>query len=198
MSRTIALAAEARTIAEIPRLSILTPEIQPGCQHSDPTRLTIDVPNLGITGFEADEILHERLGVTCELPLLQHLTFIISLGNRMEDIQKLVRACTILSQLALDRTISLPLISYPSFIPHPLQVSPREAYFAVTETVAISEASDRLCGELICPYPPGIPLLMPGEIITSAAINYLQQVLTAGGTITGCKDPTLQTIQTLK
>ena len=198
MSRTIALATEAQTIAEIPPLSILTPEIQPGCQHFDPTRLTIDVSKLGITGFEADEILHERLGVTCELPLLQHLTFIITLGNNVEDIQQLVEACRTLSESAASEVISLPALTQPLSFTHPLQVSPREAYFAVTETVAISEASDRLCGELICPYPPGIPLLMPGEIITSAAIDYLQQVLVAGGTITGCEDPTLQTIQTLK
>ena len=199
MSRTIALATEARTIAEIPRLSVLTPEIQPGCQHFDPTRLTIDVSKLGITGFEADEILHERLEVTCELPLLQHLTFIISLGNTTEDIQQLIKACRTLSKSAASEVISLPALIQPSsFISHPLQVSPREAYFAVTETVKIDGASDRLCGELICPYPPGIPLLMPGEIITSEAIDYLQQVLAVGGTITGCKDPTLQTIQTLK
>ena len=199
MSRTIALATEAQTIAEIPCLSILTPRIQPGCRHFDPTRLTIDVSKLGITGFEADEILHERLGVTCELPLLQYLTFIISLGNTTVDIQKLVRACKTLSQLATDRTISPPsILSHSPSSIYPSQVSPREAYFAVTETVALGEASDRLCGELICPYPPGIPLLMPGEIITSEAIEYLQQVLAAGGTITGCKDPTVQTIQTLK
>ena len=199
MSQTIALATEAR-VAQIPQLSVLTPKIQPGCQHFDPTRLTINVSKLGITGFEADEILHEQLGVTCELPLWQHLTFIISLGNTIEDIQKLIRACKSLSQLASERTISPPsILLHPlSFIPHPLRVSPREAYFAPTETVHIDRASDRLCGELICPYPPGIPLLMPGEIITSEAIEYLQQVSAAGGTITGCKDPTLQTLQTLK
>ena len=201
MSRTITLATEARTkIAAIPNLSVLMPEKQAGCQYLDPTRLTIDVSQLGITGFTADEILHEQLGVTCELPLLHHLTFIISLGNNAEDIQQLISACQTLSQLAIERTIALPLIlPHPlSFIPHPLQVSPREAYFAATETIPINQASDRLCGELICPYPPGIPLLMPGEIITNEAINCLKQTVAAGGTITGCNDPTLKTIQILK
>lgn len=200
MSHTIALAYEARKIAEIPYLSVLTPKIQPGCQYIDLTRLTINVSQLGITGFEADEILHEQLGVTCELPLLQHLTFIISLGNTTEDIQQLIRGCKTLSELPIERATSEPLnLPNPvSAILHPSQVSPREAYFAPTETVSIEEASDRLCGELICPYPPGIPLLMPGETITVAALQYLQQVLAAGGTITGCNDPTLQTLQTIK
>ena len=201
MSRTISLAIEARNqLAKIPNLSVFKPNISPGCQHFDCTRLTLDVSQLGITGFEADAILHEQLGVTCELPLLHHLTFIISLGNNSEDIQKLIQACTTLSKLANGiPTHSSSFIPYPSsFILHPSSLSPKDCYFAPTISVPIKQAGDRLCGELICPYPPGIPALMPGEKITPQAIDYLQQVLAAGGTITGCNDPTLKTIQVLK
>lgn len=203
MSKTITLATQARQIAQIANLSIFQPEMQPGCQHFDPTRLTIDVSRLGITGFEADEILH-GLGVTCELPLLQHLTFIISLGNTTEDIQKLIQACRTLSQSKVKgqkyhESMTLKVKSQQlSVIGDRSITTPREAYFKATETIPMSEAGDRLCGELICPYPPGIPLLMPGEIITPEAIEYLQQILAAGGTIMGCKDPTLKTIQILQ
>ncbi|MGF1589254.1 MAG: aminotransferase class I/II-fold pyridoxal phosphate-dependent enzyme [Pleurocapsa sp.] len=201
MSQAIAMSNEAKNkIAEMTNLSIFTPKIQPGCQHFDITRLTLNLSKLGITGFEADEILHEQLGVTCELPSLQHLTFIISLGNTADDIHQLIQACETLSQSITPRIISFPPILPHSSccIPHTLKVSPREAYFTDTETIPIKEASDRLCGELICPYPPGIPLLMPGEVIAIEAIEYLQQVLAAGGTITGCNDPTLQTLQIFK
>ena len=199
MARTIAIAEYAQTeIAKIPNLSVLDLRIQPGCEYLDPTRLTIDVSQLGITGFEADEILHEQLNVTCELPLLHHLTFIISLGNNEADIEQLISACKKLPYLV---TPSPPHPITPS--PHHLltpspHLSPRQAYFAATETIPIQSAGDRLCGELICPYPPGIPLLMPGEVITAEAITYLKEILTAGGTITGCNDPTLGTIQALK
>ncbi|MEM8675194.1 MAG: aminotransferase class I/II-fold pyridoxal phosphate-dependent enzyme [Cyanobacteria bacterium P01_G01_bin.67] len=206
MQQTISFAIEAhQKIAEIPHLSVFLSPTQPGIKYLDPTRLTIDISQLGITGFEADEILHEQLGVTCELPLLQHLTFIISLGNTAKDIQQLIQACLALSQKNTVKTIKsnsavTQLLSLP---PHPTKVSPRSAYFATKETITLSQASDQhcgelICGELICPYPPGIPLLMPGEAITVEAVNYLQQVLAAGGTITGCNDPTLQTIQILK
>ena len=199
MSKTMAIANEARNkIAEIPNLSVLNPTQQPGCKYLDLTRLTIKVSQLGITGFEADEILHEQLGVTCELPLLQHLTFIISLGNTAEDIQKLIQAC---NSLPHSPTLPLPYFStlpLPHFSTLPLPHSPRDAYFANTETIPVEQASDRLCGELICPYPPGIPVLMPGEIISIEVIDYLKQVMAAGGTITGCKDPTFRTIETLK
>ena len=207
MTRTIELARTARKqLATIPKLSVLEPKIRPGCvakpcrkaYRFDITRLTINLSQLGITGFEADEILHEQLGVTCELPLLEHLTFIISLGNTQEDIQQLISSCKTLSQHSRSPQTYSPIPPYPH---PPISLnshSPRDAYFAPTETIAINEASDRLCGELICPYPPGIPLLMPGEVITTEAIEYLQRVVAAGGTITGCKDPSLQTIQTIK
>ena len=200
MSQAIALATEARNeIAQIPHLSVLNPAIQPGCKDLDPTRLTINVSQLGITGFKADEILHQQLGVTCELPLLQHLTFIISLGNTQEDIQQLIEACSVLSYQPSAISHQPSAISYyPSHLSLEPAISPRQAYFRATETVPIEQASDRFCGELICPYPPGIPLLMPGEIITPEVIKYLKQLIAAGATITGCKDPSLQTIETLK
>jgi arginine decarboxylase len=220
MSQAIALATEAsHKIAEIPHLSVLNPQVQPGFRYLDPTRLTINVSQLGITGFAADEILHEQLGVTCELPLLQHLTFIISLGNTESDIQQLIEACLALSPsgstVCSSRGTRPTQLSHsqPSAISHQTSVlnhypfdlslnsapvSPRQAYFMSTETVPLEQAGDRLCGELICPYPPGIPLLMPGEVITMAAVAYLKQIVAAGGTITGCNDPTIETIQTLK
>ena len=198
MNQTITLAGEAREkLTAIPNLSILKPQISPSSQHFDSTRLTINVSRLGMTGFEADEILHNELGVTCELPLLKHLTFIVSLGNTAADIQQLIQACQTLSP-RLNSPYPNPLSPYNlnSILSNPT-LTLRQAYFAPTETVPISQASDRLCGELICPYPPGIPLLMPGEMITIEAIEYLHQVLTAGGTVTGCKDTTLKTIQVL-
>lgn len=199
LTQTIELAQEGReAIALIPNLSVLELEIQPGYEDLDPTRLTINVSRLGITGFEADEILHEQLGVTCELPLLEHLTFIISLGNTTEDIQQLIQACHQLVKLSPPN--NYPQVITPRLLPHSYQLvmSPRDAYFASIETIPLSAARDRLCGELICPYPPGIPLLMPGEVITQESIIYLQQMVAQGVTITGCNDPTLQTIQALK
>jgi arginine decarboxylase len=74
-------------------------------------------------------------------------------------------------------------------------ISPRDAFFAAAQTVPIDQAIDQISAELICPYPPGIPVLLPGERITAAAIDYLQTVQRSGGFISGCVDPELQTIQ---
>ncbi|WP_293353718.1 MULTISPECIES: aminotransferase class I/II-fold pyridoxal phosphate-dependent enzyme [unclassified Microcoleus] len=224
MMQTLDLAAKARShISQIPGLSVLEPLNTPGFVALDRTRLTVKVSDLGITGFAADEILHSELGVTAELPMPQHLTFIISLGNTETDIDNLVKALTLLAErskfgneqcagfngwiLQEEATSNnqdfspLPLSHSP--IPPlspspPPSLSPREAFFSPAETVAIDKAVDRLSAELICPYPPGIPVLMPGEIITPQALEYLQQILADGGKITGCSDPRLQTLKVVR
>lgn len=198
MTKTLQLAEKANhKLKKIKDISVLEFEPQPGFTYLDRTRLTVDVSQLGLTGFEADEILHQQLGVTCELPLPKHLTFIITFGNNIEDIDKLIKAFITLSDFRL------PTPNSPSgkkLFAQTLQspISPREAFFAVTETLPIEQSVNRICGELICPYPPGIPVLMPGEIITLEAINYLQQVLVLGSAITGCSDPSLKTIKVIK
>ena len=198
MSYSLNLADTAiAEISQIPGLSVLEWEQKPGFKYLDRTRLTVDVSQLGITGYEADEILHQHLGVTCELPLLKHLTFIITFGNTDKDIEKLIAALKTLSksysnsaQTSVSTTFNTPPDSM-------LQLSPREAYFAPTETIPLKESGDRICGELICPYPPGIPALMPGEVITQQAIDYLQQILDSGAIITGCKDENLKNIEVI-
>jgi arginine/lysine/ornithine decarboxylase len=237
MTKTLLLAENARSrISLIPGLSVLEPLNTPGFAALDRTRLTVKVSDLGITGFAADEILHSELAVTAELPMPQHLTFIISLGNTESDIDNLVKAFTLL-KVTSDTIVNKPLMggqdAHPTIkftlcgtgilpvlengatshldgrsqkedeiLPHPIfsppPLSPRDAFFLPAETLAADKAVDRLCAELICPYPPGIPVLMPGEIITPEAVDYLQQVLTAGGKITGCSDRNLQTLKVVR
>jgi arginine decarboxylase len=163
-----------------------------GGHRHDRTRLTITVAGLGITGFTADEILTTQFGVICELPSLQHLTFIFSIGTTDWDCDRLVHAIGQLVQQAH------PIASIPAatqFPPPETVISPREAFFAVAQTVPIAQSINQVSAELICPYPPGIPLLLPGERITQESIDYLKMVQRSGGFISGCADPELQTIQ---
>jgi len=227
MAQTLLLADTARDrLSQIPGLSVLEPSNTPGFAALDRTRLTVKVSDLGITGFVADEIMHSELAVTAELPMPQHLTFIISLGNTESDIDNLVKAFTVLAEKSkfgsgfysefngFNSSIFKELgirdqedFSYPPLSPSPPlplspsptpPLSPREAFFSPAETVGIDQAVDRLGAELICPYPPGIPVLMPGEIITPEALDYLQQILAAGGKITGCSDRGLQTLKVVR
>ncbi|AFY75540.1 arginine/lysine/ornithine decarboxylase [Pleurocapsa sp. PCC 7327] len=204
LERTIRLADEARSrIGQIPGLSVLQPKPTktPGFYALDPTRLTVTVSALGIDGFAADEIFYEQLGVTAELPTLQHLTFIITLGNTAEDSDRLVDAFKHLSdKYRSEGTGKIEGQSLPKFPPSPNSMpvlSPRAAFFSPTETIPISQAIGRISAETICPYPPGIPILLPGEAITEDAIASLQRIVGAGGFVSGCADASLQTLRVI-
>lgn len=203
MRRTLQLADEARTqIGQIPGLSVLETADTPGFVAIDRTRLTVTVSRLGLTGFEVDEILYQH-SVIAEFPSMEHLTFIISLGNKEEDIVKLVQAFATLAKkyqtasYPVKKTRGLDFVEMPDRYEMPL-ISPREAFFASTETLPFEQISQRISAELVCPYPPGIPILMPGEVITPTALEYLSTIKAMGGTISGCTDPTLRTLKVVK
>ncbi|ANV83951.1 lysine decarboxylase [Picosynechococcus sp. PCC 7003] len=198
---TFALAQQARqTLASIPGLKIFDPQPQTGIEYFDPTRLTIDVSGLGLTGYAADEILTEPFGVIAELPLGRSLTFILTFGNTEQDIQRLINAFQKLSQnnqaqYPLDRP-KIPTTQPETCYGLP-QLSPRQAFFATSRAVALEASLNQICAELICPYPPGIPAMMPGEKITAATLASLRQTLQLGGVITGANDPSLNTIRVI-
>lgn len=196
MSRTLQLAQNARNqISQIPGLSVLELTIAtPGFVALDKTRLTVNVSGLGITGFAVDEILVD-CGVIAELPSLQNLTFIISLGNTDADIEQLVQAMKIATKhkqvLAMESAIA------PFNHESKLALTPRQAFYADTETLPIEQTYNSICAELVCPYPPGIPVLIPGEVVTTEAIIYLQKIQSLGGYISGCADSSLQTLKVI-
>ncbi len=193
---------ESGAILSTPNTQLPTPNspienyLNPGFIALDQTRLTIKVSNIGFSGYEADEILHQELGVTCELPSFQNLTFIISPGNTKADINKLVTGLVSLSDrgrvnLPTNHGTKLDLQVTDFSIP----VSPRDAFFAQKDCLPIEKSVGYISAELICPYPPGIPVLIPGEIITEKHLQILEQVRANGGIITGCSDPNLKTIK---
>ncbi|QLE58871.1 aminotransferase class I/II-fold pyridoxal phosphate-dependent enzyme [Nostoc sp. TCL26-01] len=201
MSQTLQLANDAREkISQIPGLSVLqlSPDkISPGFTDLDQTRLTVNVAGLGLTGFAAEEILDEQLGVTAEFATLQHLTFIISLGNTFADIEQLVQGCNILAKQPLNNS-QLVDIKINNNLEYALMVSPRQAFFANHKTLPIEQTINQICAEIVCPYPPGIPILMPGELITKSAIEYLQHIQRLGGFITSCHDTNLSNLKIVK
>ena len=77
----------------------------------------------------------------------------------------------------------------------PAAMAPRAAFFAATERVPLGDAAlGRVCAELLCPYPPGVPLLVPGEPVTAAAVATLRATLASGGVVVGASDPGLETV----
>jgi arginine decarboxylase len=158
----------------------------------DRTRITVRTADAGFSGYDADDFLYAR-GVAAELPTDRHLTFVVTIGNTEADIDRALAAFRDLEALrspvkpdpSSDHAIPLP-ISPPFSEP---VIRPRDAFFRPSEMIALADSRDRLSAATLCPYPPGIPLLIPGERITQAAIDTLQQILAAGGTVTGWSQP---------
>lgn len=77
----------------------------------------------------------------------------------------------------------------------PQRMAPRAAFFAPSEAVATDAAVGRICAELLCPYPPGVPVLCPGEAVTREALASLRRAVTGGGVVVGASDPCLRTLR---
>jgi len=205
MEQTLALACDARQrLSELPGLRVLGLPQRPGFTHLDLTRLTVAVEGLGMSGFEVDEKLCADYGAIAELPSPNRLTFIVSLGNRPADIDRLVAGFTAISKTALplfeaaletcSDTTAEQLLDFRA-LTSKVACTPRAAFYAQQRTVEIQAAIGHIAAEAVCPYPPGIPVLLPGEVITAEAVSYLQQVQAQGGVISGCADETLATLR---
>lgn len=188
LGKAIELAEEAR--AKINRIEglhcLMAEEVRRAGDFTlDVTKLTISVKGLGLTGFEASGILNTEFNIQVEMADLYHLLVIISIGDRRDDLKRLVSA---LEALALryakpGRRSSIP------FIPPPFEgsllIPPREAYFASSEYLPLRKAEGRISSDIVAIYPPGIPILVPGEEVTSSAIEYLFHQSSYGARLDG-------------
>ncbi|VAH96908.1 unnamed protein product [Triticum turgidum subsp. durum] len=194
----VAMALETRDqLMVIPGLSVL----DLSCFASDfpaidPLRVTLSASDLHLSGYEADDILEEHQ-IVCELVGTQAVTFAVNLGTRRQDVQKLVQCAKHLSDKYISANESR--FSKHNYVCSPLdkffvKLPPREAFFTKKRRVCMEDSLGEICGELICPYPPGIPVLIPGEVVTQDSLSYLVNVRDQGMTISGAADGELNSI----
>ncbi|ASN05899.1 aminotransferase class I/II-fold pyridoxal phosphate-dependent enzyme [Virgibacillus necropolis] len=196
----INLANRARhAINKIPHLYCVGNEIvgSEAIYDFDPTKLIISVKDLGITGYDAEVWLRENYAIEVELSDLYNLLCIITPGDTMETVHVLETA---LNQMAKDRlnhraakeiTVSVPEIPL-------LALSPRDAFYAETEVISFSKSAGRISAESIMVYPPGIPIFIPGEIITEENIAYIHKNINNGLPVQGLQDESLENIHVIK
>ncbi len=156
----------------------------------DPTKVTVNVQGLGLTGQEAEEILRRELKVQCELSDAANLLFLITFADDFETTSKLIDALKHLPQRPPIKILP-PLMSKSISV---AKLSPRETFYAPAEVVALNESVGRICAEEITLYPPGIPLIMPGEEISAHVIELIHQ---STGRVIGANDSILATIKVI-
>ncbi|MGM0897670.1 MAG: aminotransferase class I/II-fold pyridoxal phosphate-dependent enzyme [Bacillota bacterium] len=200
IDQTIRLAQDARKrINKIQHLQCVGKELlnSSATYDMDPTKLLISVKNLGITGHQAEEWLRENANIEIELSDLYNILCLVTLGDSRKEINLLVNALQRMSDsLETEHAIAEPTVLLPE-IPR-LAMTPRDAFYAETEIVPIDEAVGRISAEFIMIYPPGIPIFIPGEIITEENISYIHTNIAAGLPVQGPEDDSLQSLHVIK
>ncbi len=205
MGRTLALARRARhELAAIPGIRLLGREHALGAGRGffdlDETKLVIGISGIGMDGRHAQSVLNRVYGVQPELGGTDHVLCILTLGNTDEDVDRLVAAFKDMAQEGSDRravrTDGRLAVEALRLLPE-LVIPPRDAFFAEEETVAFDDAIGRIVAEVVTPYPPGIPLLMPGERINTDVASLLKALARADTPISA-SDPQLDTVKVVK
>ena len=155
----------------------------------DATKVTVNVSGLGLSGREAEEILRRDLKIQCELSDAENLLFLITFADDERTISKLIEALKLLPHCPQKKICSTPPPKNFSVT----ELSPRETFYAPVETVEQKKSVGRICAEEITFYPPGIPLLVPGEKISAEVAALLEREKFSR--VIGAADKTLATIK---
>lgn len=199
LERTIELAENARArLQRIPGVGVLD-AASLGVPTYDLTKLVIDVHGLGLTGFEVEHELRYRYGLGPEMSDLTSVICLVTIGDSGESIDKLVSAFEALSRnrsaFAQDGATTTMRSSGAVIAPGIQAMSPRDAFFSHQRAIPLEHAAGEISAELVIPYPPGIPVLAPGDVITVEKLDYLKFGAQSGMYISGSADPQLRTIQ---
>ena len=155
----------------------------------DPTKIVLRVQQLGASGVDIEREL-QAVGIRVEMADRDTIVFLATLSDSAEDFEKLADALIpILKRVQEQRRESATALSW-SVVPT-RGISMRDAYFAKTEMVSSLEAEGRISADLIAPYPPGVAVVAPGEILTAQILDGLKSSKDAGVRIAYATDPTL-------
>lgn len=198
VGRAVRLAEKLRrAINEIDGLWSFGPEYTdyPGATGLDTTKITVQVTALGLSGVEAEAILRHEYKVQCELSDARNLLFILSYADGEEQADYLLEALQGLARDHHRATVAASAVAaeLPA-VPAP-GMTPREAFFAPKGSVPFGEAEGRIAAEQVMFYPPGIPILCPGDIIDAASLHYIRAMQSLGLKVVGPRDASLRELQ---
>jgi arginine decarboxylase len=171
--------------------------LRPGVHGFDPLRLAIDVRGTGLTGYELARALRERDDVNLELAGENVIVAVFGLG---EDVEAQGARLVAALRRAVD---GIPAADAAGrrveFTPPPpwgpLAMTPREAFFGPQEVVPARDAAGRVAAESLAAYPPGVPNVLPGEVLTAATLDYVRRALEQGGSLRGASDRRLHSVR---
>ncbi len=193
--KTIAFAEYARE--EINRLGgyyAFGPEIANGdtAFAFDLTKLSVHTRDIGLAGIEVYDLLRDDYGIQIEFGDIGNILAILSAGDRRMDIERLISALAEIKRL--HRRESAGLFDH-EYIDPDVVMTPEAAFYARKTTVPLRESLGRIAGEFVMSYPPGIPILAPGERVTPDILEHIEFAKTKGCFMTGPQDMSIDNLQ---
>ena len=160
----------------------------------DVTKLSVYTRDIGLAGIEVYDLLRDEYDIQIEFGDIANILAYVSIGDRIQDIERLVGALADIKRL-YSRDPSKMLNT--EYIAPQVVVSPQDAFYAKDESLPIRETAGRICSEFVMCYPPGIPILAPGEVITKEIIEYIIYAKEKGCSMQGPEDPEVNNINVL-
>ena len=161
----------------------------------DVTKLSVYTQGIGLTGIEVYDLLRDEYDIQIEFGDIGNILAYISIGDRIQDIERLVGALADIKRLYSRDGKDLIAGEY---IQPELVLSPQEAFYSERRSLTLDESVGQVCGEFVMCYPPGIPILAPGERITQGLVDYIQFAKERGCSLQGTEDPEVNHINVIK
>ncbi len=161
----------------------------------DITKLSVNTLDIGLAGIEVYDLLRDEYGIQIEFGDLGNILAYISIGDRPRDIERLVSA---MSEIRRRFGRTKTNLFKQEYIEPDVCVSPQAAFYAEKESLPINETEGRVCSEFVMCYPPGIPILAPGERITKKILEYIAYAKEKGCSMTGTEDAAIERLNVLK
>lgn len=168
-----------------------------GIKHIDRTRLVIDLTDLGISGTQLEVLLRKKYGIQVEMSDMKNIVAVCTIGNTRDDFEKLLKALVNIKEKNAKKVIKTEKITVLQRTPK-INILPRDAAFANKKEIKFEESAGKTSGEYIIPYPPGIPVVCPGEEITKEIIEYVKTLKESDINIMGLDDNHLEKIKVIE
>ena len=161
----------------------------------DETKLSVNTLDVGLAGIEVYDLLRDEYDIQIEFGDLGNILAYLSIGDRPREIERLVSS---LSEVRRRFGKSRAGLMRQEYIEPQVAVSPQDAFYADKESLPIDETEGRVCSEFVMCYPPGIPILAPGERITRQILDYIHYAKAKGCSMTGPEDADILRLNVLK
>ena len=161
----------------------------------DVTKLSIYTRDIGLCGnLKYTILLRDEYDIQIELGDVANILAYISIGDRIQDIERLVGALADIKRLYSKKPEEMPSMEY---IEPTVVMSPQTAFYSKKESLPIQKTEGRICSEFVMCYPPGIPILAPGERITKEIIEYIMYAKEKGCSMQGTMDSEVEYLNVL-